>query len=223
MLAVLTLALGVVVVVQAVILHAQGWRLVMGTLPECVSAVGTGIAAIGVLAAFGALRIGRRGWESEQARRRDQLANQARLIVVEAVPRAEMVPPANLATPRPDGQPEYRYVVIRNHRQEPVFNVHILDGSSVETKQALPWVTSVAEVRTQQEDGSLFSPTPTIVHRHPPDLVPVLASGQATFQLNLDTVLRDKQPTEYVFFTFTDARGAKWRWMGSEQPERVFD
>jgi hypothetical protein len=212
-----------VVSVQAVMLHSRGWRLVMGSLPEWVSAGGTVIAAFGVLAAFGSLRIVRREWESQQAERRDELANQARLIVVEDVPRAEMVPPANQARPRPDGKPEYRYVVIRNHSQEPVFNVRIPDGSSVETKKTLPWVTSVAEVRAQKEDGSFFSPTPTVVHQHPPELVPVLAPGQATFQLDLQTVPRDEQVTEHVYFTFTDARGARWQRLGSEQPKPQID
>ena len=216
--AVLALMLFGVVCVQAWMLHSRGWRIALGTVPEWGSAAFTGIAAIGVLAAFGSLRIVRREWESEQADRRDQLANQARLIIVEAVPRAAMVPPANQAPVRPDGKPEYRYVVIRNHSQEPIFNVRIPDGSHVETKTAMPRVTSVAEVRAQHEDGSFFSSTPTIVHRHTPDLVPVLAPGQATFQLHLETVPRDEQPTEYVFFTFTDARGTEWRRLGSEQP-----
>lgn len=222
-LALVTLVLGVVVLVQAVTLHAQGSRLVMGTFPEWVSAVGTAAAAIGVLAAFGTLQIGRREWETQQAERRDQLANQARLIIVEAVPRAEMVPPANQAPVMPDGKPTYRYVVIRNHSHEPVFNVRIPDGSHLETKAKMPWITSVAEVRPYQEAGSVISPTPTIFHIHTPDLVPVLAPGQATFQLSLDTVPRDEQPTEYVFFTFTDARGTRWQRMGSEQPERVLE
>lgn len=221
--AILALALLVVVCVEAAMLHSHGWRIALGTMPEWVSAAFTGIAAIGVLAAFDNLRIVRREWESQQADRRDELAKQARLIGVEAVPRAEMVPPANEVPVRPDGKPEYRYVVIRNHSQEPVFNVRIPDGSHAETKTAMPWIISIAEVRAQQEDGSFFSPQPTIVSRHPPELVPVLAPGQATFQLHPETVPRDEQPTEYVFFTFTDARGARWQRHGSQQPERLFD
>jgi membrane protein implicated in regulation of membrane protease activity len=208
---------------QAWMLHSQGWLIALGTLPDWVTAAFTGVAAIGVLAAFGSLRIVRGEWKSQQDERRDQQANQARLIIVEAVPRAEMVPPANEAPVRPDGKPEYRYVVIRNRSQEPVFNVRIPDGSHVETKEAMPWVTSVGEVRAQQEDGSLFSPTPTIVHRHTPELVPVLAPGQATFQLHLATVPRDEQVTEYVFFTFTDARGIPWSRFGSQQPVQHID
>ena len=154
--------------------------------------------------------------ESEQDERRDQLANQARLIVVEEVPPAEMVPPANEAPRRPDGKPEYRYVVIRNHSKEPVFNVHIPHESP---KKTPPYpVTNVAEVVPWKDARSFSSPTPTVFHRHPPGLVPVLAPNQATPQLYLPTVPRDEQVTEYVFFTFTDARGAEWRRLGSEQP-----
>ncbi len=204
----------VVVTVQAVMLYSRGWRLVMGSVPEWVSAGGTAIAAFGVLAAFGTLRVA-------QIERREQLTNQARLIIVEAVPRAEMVPPADQAPIRPDGKPEYRYVGIRNHSQEPIFNVHIPQESPKKTPPHT--VTNVAEVVPQKDAGSFFSPTPTIFHRSPPELVPVLAPGAATSQLYLPTVARAEQVTEYVFFTFTDARGALWRRLGSEQPEPQFD
>ncbi|MCV7402689.1 hypothetical protein H7K24_21355 [Mycobacterium fragae] len=214
--AAVALALLVIVCLQAAMLHSKGWRILMGSLPEY-------LAAFGSLSTLGVLALAVDEWRRDQRERRDQLANQARLIIVESVPRAEMVPPANQAPVRPDGKPEYRYVVIRNRSQEPIFNVRIPDGSHLETKEKMPWITSVAEVRAQSEDGSFYSPTPTIVHRHVPDLIPVLAPGQATFQLHLATVPRDQQPTEYVFFTFTDARGTKWQRMGSRQPERLLD
>jgi hypothetical protein len=221
--AALALALLLVVGCQAAMLHARGWRIALGTVPEWLAGFGTGFTAIAALAAYRTLKIAAGQWEAEQAQRREQLKKQATLIVVEAVSRAEMVRPANQAPVRPDGKPEYRYVVIRNHSQEPIFNVRIPDGSHLETKEKMPWTTSVAEVRAQQEAGSFSSPRPTIVHRHPPDLVPVLAPGQATFQLHLVTVPRDEQPTEYVFFTFTDARGARWQRLGSEQPVQIID
>jgi hypothetical protein len=34
-----------------------------------------------------------------------------------------------------------------------------------------------------------------------------------------DGVPRDEQVIEYVFLTFTDARGTQWQRLGSEQPE----
>lgn len=221
--AALALVLLVVVGCQAEMLYARGWRLSLGSVPEWLAGFGTGFTAIAALAAYRTLKIAAGQWDDEQAQRREQVMRQAQLIVVEAVPRAEMVPPANQVPVRPDGKPAYRYVVIHNHSQEPVFNVRIPDGSHLETKEKMPWITSVAEVRAQQEDGSFSSPRPTIVHRHTPDLVPVLAPGQATFQLHLETVPRDEQPTEYVFFTFTDARGARWRRLGSEQPVQIID
>jgi hypothetical protein len=51
--AVLALVLFGVVCVQAWMLHSRGWRIALGTVPEWGSAAFTGIAAIGVLAAFG--------------------------------------------------------------------------------------------------------------------------------------------------------------------------
>jgi len=89
--------------------------LILRTL---LSAVGTAVAAVGVLAAFATLRMA-------QTERRDQLANQARLIIVETVSRAEMVPPANQVPDRSDMLPEYRYAIICNHSQQPIFNVRI--------------------------------------------------------------------------------------------------
>lgn len=180
----LTVALLVVVCSQAAMLYSLGSRLVMGNLAEWVAAGGTAIAAVGVLAAFGNLRIVRREWESAQGERRDQRANQARLIIVEAVPRAEQVPPANEAPRRPDMQPEYRYVLIRNHSNEPVFNVRILHESPKQTTPPAP--VTVFEVVSQEDaSGSFRSATPTIVHRAHPRLIPVLAPGKTTYQLHL--------------------------------------
>jgi membrane protein implicated in regulation of membrane protease activity len=189
-LGVLSLALLAVVGFQAWMLRSQGWRIVLGALPDWVTAVLTGVTAFGVLAAFGTLRIGRKEWETHQKERRDQQANQARLIIVEALKRADMVPPANTAAVMPDGRPEYRYVVIRNHSQEPVFNVQIADGAYDEAKTNMPWITSTAEVRVQEEDGSSYSPTPTLVFRHTPELIPVLAPG------DISAVSRQRAPRQ---------------------------
>ena len=49
--------LGVVVVVQATMLHTQGWRIALGTLPEWLSAVG-GIATVGALVVAWLVRSG---------------------------------------------------------------------------------------------------------------------------------------------------------------------
>jgi hypothetical protein len=221
-LAVLALVLLVVVCFQAVMLHSKGWRMALGTVPEWGSAAFTGVAAIGVLAAFGSLQIVRREWESEQDERRDQLANQARLIVVEDVPPAELVPPANEAPPWPDMKPEYRYVRIRNHSKEPVFNLRIPHESPKQTTPHAPMTVSEV-VPPEKARGSVRARQPHIFHRVPPDLIPVLAPGQATFQLHLPTVPRGEQVTEYVGFTFTDAKGARWQRIGSQQPQQQLD
>lgn len=47
-LAVVALMLGFVVVVQAMMLHAQGWRIAMGTMPDWLAAAG-GLATVGTL------------------------------------------------------------------------------------------------------------------------------------------------------------------------------
>lgn len=46
--AVATLVLGVVVAVQAAMLHSQGWRVAWGTMPDWLSAFG-GLATVGAL------------------------------------------------------------------------------------------------------------------------------------------------------------------------------
>jgi hypothetical protein len=216
--AALAVVLVVVVCFQADRLYGQGWDTPLGTLPEWLAALGS-LSTLGVLA----LAVGE--WRRGRRERRDQLANQARGIIVEAVPVAEQVAPANTADPRPDMQPEYRYVLIRNHSTAPVFNVHILSESPRRTKSHQ--VINVAEVVPPEKsrgsmrmaDGSAF---PGVFYRQPPDLIPELAPGQATFQLHLEEVPRGEQPTEYVSFSFTDARGARWRRLGSQQPIQEF-
>jgi len=121
--------LAVVVGVQAAMLYARGWRIAWGTVPE-------GAAAFGSVAAFGALWVAAQEWRSGQrerravdqerrdlaaareAERRDHVMSQARLIIVEPVALA----------PQPFGseaRPIDRYMIIRNHSSEPVFNLHI--------------------------------------------------------------------------------------------------
>jgi hypothetical protein len=192
--AAVALVLLVAVGFQAAMLYSKGWRIPLGTVPESVSAVGTAVAAIGVLAAFGSLRIVRREWESQQA-------NQAGLIIVELVP----------APPPPFGSealPRDRYVVIRNHSNEPVFNLRIdrvlpkpMDRFGIQFEERIPTA-----------DGSTRF---TI----PPALVPVLAPGKATADIRVQGLPMGETVTEYTSFTFTDARGAKWRRLGSGQPE----
>jgi hypothetical protein len=217
---VVALVLPVIVWAQADMLYDKGSRLVMGTVPEWMAGFGTAFTAFAAVAAFLTFRVAARQWEVDQIERRDQVANQARLIVVEEVPPAEAVPPANEAPRRPDMKPEYRYVLIRNHSKEPVYNIRIPHESPRQKTPHAP-MTVLQVVSQEDASGSFRSSTPTIIHRASPELVPVLAPGQATFQLHLPQVPRTEQVTEYVFFKFTDARGAQWERLGSEQPVPV--
>lgn len=66
---VLTVALGAVVVIQAVMLHNQGWRVVPGTVPDW-------FAAVGAVATVGALVVAWRVYRNDiKARRRQQAEN----------------------------------------------------------------------------------------------------------------------------------------------------
>jgi hypothetical protein len=52
-----TLALGVVVGVQAAMLHAEGWRISIGSLPEYVAATGIVATAVSAVVAVRTLRM----------------------------------------------------------------------------------------------------------------------------------------------------------------------
>lgn len=103
----------------------------------------------------------------------------------------------------------------------PIFNIHIpretpKQPSKLKSRNAVV----VAEVVPQEEArGSVRPYGPTVIHHAHPRLVPVLARGKATFQLDVGWAPRDEQVTEYVYFTFTDARSTQWERLGSEQPK----
>ena len=44
------------------------------------------------------------------------------------------------------------------------------------------------------------------------------AGAKLRGKMNAALVPRDEQVTEYVYFTFTDARGTPWSRFGSQQP-----
>jgi hypothetical protein len=79
--AALAIALGVVVLVQAVMLHARGWRIALGTLPEWFSAFGT-IAAIAavLVATLGYRHEVRSRTQDEELRREAARRQQAELL-----------------------------------------------------------------------------------------------------------------------------------------------
>ncbi len=88
-----------------------------------------------------------------------------------------------------------------------------------------PHAVTVAEVVPQDEEHGASSRNlpgqPSLMWRtREPYLCLGLVMPQ---QLDLGWVPRDEQVIEYVFFTFTDARGARWQRLGSEQPEPQVD
>lgn len=192
----LAVVLSAAVTVQAVMLHAKGWRLQFGTLPDWVAGVGT-LGAF--MAAFGALTIAVREWRAGQEGRRDQEAEQARLIIAEPVD-----------TPR-SVSPNRSDVVVRNHSAAPVFNVGV--ESIYITAERYKHAKIFADHGVELERSGAVSESSR----------PVLKSGQATSPISIDH--GDKVPgiphVEFVTFTFTDAHGRWWRRMGTKQPERL--
>jgi hypothetical protein len=199
-----TVVLIVVVCFQAAMLHSKGWRTPLGTLPEWIT-------AFGVVAAFLTLWVAARGFQSaekerqsleeerqalaatREAERRDHVISQARLIIVEHAPHVPLAwggqdPPA----------PGRRDVLIRNHSDAPIFNLHI-------------------EGHPTGNDDVLLSQNFATGRSRPADMA-VLAADQATELLIVEGSDADTPSTEYVEFTFTDARGARWRRLGSQQP-----
>lgn len=162
-------ALIVVIGIQSAMLHAQGWRLELGSLADWVQAVGT-------LAAFGALLYAAREWRASQAERRDARADQARLIVMGPADSSEL-DSSGVPTDAP-------HVVVRNHSASPVFELVVRRVA----------VQSIA----------------TVTH-------PVVRPGTHTSPVSVQAWTDMGGLT----FTFTDARGCRWRRTGSGQPEQI--
>ena len=165
--AVVALVLGVVVIAQALMLYWRGWRFALGTIPEW-------LAGAGSIAVFATLWVTVSEWRHARRERRDQLANQARGIIVEP-----WVPPSSMPRQEPNG----RYVVIRNHSTQPVLNLR-------------------AEHLTLRDKFTNFrqvDPT-TGDHTLPPSLVPVLAPGEATNPFLARERPVGATVTEYLFF-----------------------
>jgi hypothetical protein len=200
---VLSVALATLVVAQAITLHAQGWRMAMGTFPEWMSGFGTLFTAIAAYAAFLALRIATNDWEGSErergsldkerqalakardAERRDHDISQARLIIVDY---------------------SVGQLVVVNHSNAPIFNLAVQGVSPKDPAAGL-----------YSADG----------HLAPREKV-VLPPGQKSEPINIhfgpgarQESLRDH--TQHVDFTFTDARGARWRRIGSQQPVQLLE
>jgi hypothetical protein len=221
--AALALVLFVVVLAQAEMLYTDGWRLALGTVPEWMAGFGTLFTALAALAAFGTLSVATHEWEgsenerqllekerqaadkerralaaTREAERRDHVMSQARLIIVEPAQPAWVVLPRS----KPDD------VVIRNHSSAPIFNIHIDDSYVLESKGG-----KCAATEMYIWSGN---PNDALVYSMPLD-IPVLAPGEATARLSVGGQPVSER-TEWVGFSFTDAQGARWRRVGSQQP-----
>lgn len=117
--AIATVALLVLVGVQATMLYIRGWRVTWGSMPEW-------LAGLGAVAAFGVVWFAAQEWRSGQAERRDREADQARRVVAEPV--EEPVPGSR---PSWSHRP-HRDVVVRNRSDRHILNVDIdpLGGGS---------------------------------------------------------------------------------------------
>lgn len=125
--AAMALVLFAVVGFQAWMLHSKGWRMAVGSLPEY-------LAALASLAIFGVLWLTASQWRRGQRERCDRESGQARLIIVEHVPRADGS--FGGGDPPPLGR---RDVVIHNRSSEPVFELRIEEyatGSDVRVFQS---------------------------------------------------------------------------------------
>lgn len=212
--------LGMLAIAQAIDLHARGWRWDLGTVPAWVGGIGS-------FAAFGALWVAAQQWrlgqadrrladeerralaETRDAERQDHLISQARLIVVESVRRESQ------RHNRITGELAVReHAVIRNHSSEPVFNLHV-EHESTKGKNHF---TQEYQPERDTDDDNHFHPYLGIPFRD----TPVLGPGQATADINIVNMHDTTGPfNELVVFTFTDARGARWRRIGSRQPVRI--
>jgi hypothetical protein len=190
--ALLAMLLAVVVVVQAVMLRTRGWGVPIGNVAEW-------IAAVGALAAFGALFYAATEWRAAQVERRDSEAEQARLIIVEPV--------------EPDrSSGSLRWIkhfdefVVRNYSASPVFN---LDVESLDDSPDALVYQNVRVPSTQRQS-----------EMSRPSRVPVLQAGRATEPLNLVGGGAGVPKIQHLTFAFTDAKGRRWRRTGTDQPER---
>lgn len=200
--------------IQASMLHTH-WRVELGTLPDWLAGCGT-------IAAFITLVFVARQWKASEtdrqtleterqeadserrslaaareAERHDFEASQARLIIVEHEPHVNRQwsgsdPPL----------PAHRRALIRNRSDMPVFHLHI-EESPAEFGGEVYVFENLAEGRSRPPDRPVFSPDESTGN--------LLVAGNSG----------DTASTEYVVFTFTDARGTRWRRMGSGQPVRL--
>ncbi|BBY67356.1 hypothetical protein [Mycolicibacterium helvum] len=189
------IAFGATAAIQHIELADRHLHIEWGNAAEWASGVFGGVAAV---AAFGALFYAAREWSATQTERRDNEADQARLIVAQPVDPQHWSPP-----------PIHRWpVVVANHSTAAVFNVDMteisedvmvlhLGGPSARLSRLVR--LPVLQPGEQTQDVSVM-----------------LGSGHRE--------LLDETPAaEYLVFRFTDAHGRRWQRTGSRQPVRIYD
>lgn len=199
-LAVLIVVLAVVVVAQALMLRADGWTVPLGNVAEWIGGFGS-------MAAFGAVLFAALEWRAGQAERRDEEANQARLIIVEPASEHSRIP---------------QTLVIRNRSQSPVFNVffHIGETARRMNSSKADWVIPGEAYWGLGTEGD-------------PVLVPDGRFGPLSVSRGSEPTTPPTPPviTEHgltpfpddVVFTFTDVQGRSWKRVGAGQPTRDRD
>lgn len=178
-------AFGAVIAIQRVELDKKHLHIEFGNLAEW-------LAGAGSLAAFGALFYASRQWRQAQIERRDQQADQARLIVAEPVDPSLYTPP-----------PVYKWpVTVSNRSPSPIFNVSVVDADE--------------DTMLMHMGGSPFQLSRPVGQ---PVLQPGEKTRSVTV---LGVEPTEQMPsTEYLIFTYTDAHGRRWRRTGSGQSVRL--
>ena len=87
---------------------------------------------------------------------------------------------------------------------------------------AAQWVVARCILLRSLGDGVLIFQSFAKGRDRPADMA-VLSADQATQHLIVVGSANETPSTEYVEFTFTDARGARWRRLGSAQPEQQLE
>lgn len=187
--AALAVGLGAVVAVQAVMLHTQGWRIQLGTLPDWISSVAT---SGGFLAAVGAVLYAARQWRSTQSERRTREGDQARLIVIQ---------------PNDSDNIHDESVVVRNHSSAPIYDVMVFTMSRYFRPAAEPHVDVVRfldDIADQTEAYAAVLPPGSTT-------VPALDVNPVDREEHAGSI-------SFVAVTFTDAHSRRWWRFGRDEP-----
>lgn len=192
------LLLAVVVAIQVELLYDGGSRLVLGTVPEWLS-------GIGAFATFAVVWIAVQQLATAQKERMSVERERKALAETREAEREDrdMSQARLIIVASPSGLP-----VIANHSSAPIFNLEVEGISPVD-----PGVTLANASDHHAGIGArVLKPGETT------DAIRVMFYGDSN-------KTRDQTIAQfnYVSFTFTDARGSRWRRTGSEQPIKLLN